>query len=83
MFLVSATEWLVPSVIQTRKREDVVAQRTNEKRSTTGGTRSPVGVLGRRNMFSHAGSAAEVAYTKFDERMVQLDLNATRVRGVP
>jgi hypothetical protein len=48
--------------------ERCATQRTNRKRSTTGGTRSLVGVSGSTNI--HAGSAAEVAYMKFDEDMV-------------
>ena len=74
----------MPSVIQTRKWEDVLAQRTNGKRSTTDGTCSLVGVSGSMNMCSHAGPAVEVAYVEFDEdKAFPARLNTTRVSGLP
>ena len=48
----------------------MLAQRTNGKRSATGGARSLVRVSRSTDMRSHAGSTAEVAYIKFDEDMV-------------
>ena len=71
----------MPSVIQTRKWEDVLVRRTNGKRSATGGTRTLVGVSGSMNMCSHAGSAIEVAYVEFEEdKVFTIRLNTTRVR---
>ena len=59
------------------KWEDVLAQRTDGKGSTTGRTGSLVRVSGSTNMCSHACSTAEVAFMKFDEDMVfKVRLNA-------